>query len=147
MSNAAEQTSATAADDLTLDQLRVELRHLVALADSAERPKPTRINPAGHAMPGYEWEVTQRVLARNFQTVPTWLIRTVDEEECADAVYVSSPDCMFPTEDFIAMPAENARQLAMALLAAADRADHQALGIPRLEDRRTRRPSKGDQVT
>ncbi|MYZ34344.1 MULTISPECIES: hypothetical protein [unclassified Streptomyces] len=129
------------ADGLTLAELRTELRHLIALADSAERPKPTRINPAGHAMPGHEWEINQRVLAKNFQTIPTWLVRTVDESEVADAVYVSSPDCTHPTDDFIAMPTEDARRLAMALLAAADRADHTALGITRLED--SRKPQSG----
>jgi hypothetical protein len=126
-----------AGDGLTLAQLRVELRHLVALADTAERPKPTRINPAGHPMPGHEWVVDQRIIAKDFQGKPTWWVRTVDDPEVADAVFVSSPDGMAPGEDFISMPVEGARRLAMALLAAADRADHQALGVTRLEDRRS----------
>lgn len=129
----------TPAEGLTLAEVRRELAHLVSLADSSERPKPTRINPPGHPMPGYEWEIQQRTIA-SYQTVPTWLVRTVDDSETADAVYVSSPDCMYPTDDFIAMPPEDARRLAMALLAAADRASHHAYGIPRLEDRRKAQP-------
>jgi hypothetical protein len=125
------------ADGLTLDQLRVELRHLVALADTGERPKPTRINPAGHAMAGQEWVVDQRIIAKDFHGKPTWWVRTVDDAEFEDAVYVSSPDSWHPGDDFIAMSVEDARRLAMALLAAADRADHQALGVTRLEDRRS----------
>lgn len=130
-------------DDLTLAELRHELRHLVALAGSADRPKPTRINPPEHAMPGHEWEVQQRTITMR-PTGPTWLVRTVDDSDTSDAVYVSSPDSLYPTEDFIAMPTDTARQLAMAILAAADRADHQALGITRLEDRRRTRKNPGD---
>lgn len=125
-------------DDLTLGQLRRELRHLVALADSAERPKPTAINPPGHPMPGHEWFIEQRVNARGFQRVPTWVVRTVDEPDTSDAVYVCPSDVKTPNNewDFIAMDVVEARRLAMALLAAADRADHLAADVPRLEDRR-----------
>lgn len=144
MSAAAEHSS----DGMSLAELRKELCHLVALADSAERPKPSGINPPGHPMPGYEWLVHQRTL-RGYPSTPTWWVRTVDEDECSDVVYVSSPDSMAPGDDFIAMPTDAARQLAMALLAAADRADHQVHGVPRLEDRRRKktRPTEGDSMT
>lgn len=142
MSAAAEQHPA---DDFTLAEIRTELRHLVALADSAERPKPTAINPAGHIMPGYEWLIEQRTFDGR-HPAPSWWVRTVDDSEGVDAVFVSSPDAMDPGGDFIAMFPEDARRLALALLAAADRADHQTVGVPRLEDRRNR-PKKGDQVT
>lgn len=46
-------------DGITLAQLRDELRHLVAMADTAERPKPDVINPRGHGMAGREWRVAQ----------------------------------------------------------------------------------------
>lgn len=125
----------TAADDLTLGQLRRELAHLVSLADSAERPKPTAINPPGHPMPGHEWRIEQRTVSDR-HSYPTWWVRTVDNPETSGAVYVSSPDAMYPGKDFGAMFPEDARRLAMALLAAADRADHLTRGVPRLEDRR-----------
>jgi hypothetical protein len=125
-------------DDVTLDQIRRELRHLVAMADSAERPKPTRINPPEHPMPGHEWVIEQRVIARSFQRIPVWVVRTVDDPESSEAVYVCPSDVKTPNNewDFLAMPSEDARRLAMALLAAADRADHLTAGVPRLQDRR-----------
>lgn len=125
----------TAADDLTLGQLRRELRHLVALADSSERPKPTRTNPPGHPMPGHEWTVVEHGHPYT-QRVFGWIIRAVDDPEHSDAVYVSSPDCTNPGEDFTPMTTADARRLSMALLAAADRADHLTADVPRLEDRR-----------
>ncbi|HEX5567690.1 MAG TPA: hypothetical protein VFY14_12325 [Streptomyces sp.] len=123
-------------DDLSLADIRRELHRLVSIADSAERPKPTRINGPGHPMPGHEWDLREQAPPngnRNF----VWVVRTVDEQDTADGlVYVSSPESMHPGEDFVPMYASDARRLAAVLLAAADRADHQALGIPRLEDRR-----------
>jgi hypothetical protein len=130
-------------DGLTLDELRVELRHLVALADSAERPKPDAINPPEHSMAGHEWRVIQE--APYASRTPLWVVRTVDEAETRDAVYVAQPDpyVTFDWErqlDFIPMSPLGARRLAMALLAAADRADHLTAGVPRLADRRTPTP-------
>lgn len=130
----------TAADDLTLAQLRVELRHLVALADTAERPKPDVINPPGHGMAGHEWRVTQD--AAMGVRPPMWVVRSVDDPETLDGVYVAQPDPYLtydwePQLDFAAMSPTDARRLAMALLAAADRADRLALGVTRLEDRRS----------
>lgn len=123
-------------EGLTLGQVRRELGRMVALADTSERPKPTLINPPGHGMPGHEWIVEQHVIDRR-GSAPTWWVRTVDDEEGLDAVYLSSPDGMAPGEDFIAMLPEDARRLAMAILAAADRADHLTAGVSRLQDHRT----------
>jgi hypothetical protein len=128
----------TAADGLTLDQLRIKLRHLVAMADTAERPKPDVINPPEHGMAGHEWRVIQDTGVRP----PVWVVRAVDEPEARDCVYVAQPDPYVSYDwerqlDFVAMSPLDARRLAMALLAAADRADHQALGVTRLEDRRS----------
>jgi hypothetical protein len=126
-------------DGLTLGQLRRELRHLVALADSAERPKPTTINPPDHAMPGHEWRIAQEA---PFATrPPLWLVRSVDDPETSDSVYVAQPDPYVSYDwerqlDFVPMSPLEARRLAMALLAAADRAEHLTAGVPRLEDRR-----------
>jgi hypothetical protein len=125
----------TDTDGLTLGQLRNELASLIAMADSAERPKPTRINPPNHPMPGHEWTITEHGHPYT-QRVFGWTIRSVDQTEHADAVYVSSPDCTNPGEDFAPMTPTDARRLAMALLAAADRADHLTRDVPRLEDRR-----------
>lgn len=129
-------------DDLTLGQLRRELAHLVAIADSAERPKPDVINPPGHGMAGHEWRVGQ---AMPFATrPPLWVVRTVDETETRDSVYVAQPDPYVTYDwerqlDFVPLSPTDARRLAMALLAAADRADHLTADVPRLEDRRPAR--------
>jgi hypothetical protein len=120
---------------LTLAEVRQELAELIALADTAERPKPTAINPVDHSMPGHEWTVVEQGHPYT-NRVYGWVIRTVDDPEHADAVFVSSPDCASPGDDFSPMSPTDARRLGLALLAAADRADHVHNGVPRLEDRR-----------
>lgn len=99
--------------------LRTELHRLVALADTASKPAPTHVTADG-PMPGYEWQVDDdRSLGR-------WLVRTADADE-DHCVYVHTP--AHGGDDVIAVPRETARQLAMALLAAADRAHATATGI------------------
>lgn len=129
-------------DGLQLGEVRRELAMLVAMADTAERPKPDVINPPGHAMPGHEWRVDQRVRVPGPGIKPPlWVVRTVDDEEFRDCVYVAEPDRTREYDwmhrlDFTPMEPVDARRLAMALLAAADRAEHLTAGVPRLEDRR-----------
>lgn len=127
------------ADDLTLGQLRGELARLVAQADTAELPKPDVINGPDHAMPGHEWRVVQQVRVDRHQP-PSWIVRTVDDEDTRDCVYLAEPDIYRAYDwmdrlDFTAMTPVDARRLAMALLAAADRAEHLTAGVTRLEDR------------
>ncbi|MER5302214.1 hypothetical protein ABT039_22525 [Streptomyces lasiicapitis] len=122
-------------EGLSLGEVRKELEHLVALAQTGERPRPTLINPPGHPMPGCEWVIEQRAVTPQ-RTPATWWVRTVDDPETNGAVYVSSPDCMAPGEDFGSMFPTDARRLGLALIAAADRAEHQQAGVPRLEDHR-----------
>ncbi|MFE1362590.1 hypothetical protein [Streptomyces harbinensis] len=104
-----------------LAALRAELHRLVALADASVKPAPTRINGAGHPIPGYEWQV-----ADDRGGLGRWLVRTADGDE-DHCVYVHTP--AHGGDDVIAIPREAARQLAMALLAAADRAHATATGI------------------
>jgi hypothetical protein len=127
-------------DGLQLGEVRRELAMLVAMADTAERPKPDVINPPGHAMPGHEWRVVQTVPVET-RRPPLWLVRSVDDEESRDCVYVAEPDRAREYDwmdwlDFTPMTPQDARRLAMALLAAADRAEHLTAGVTRLEDRR-----------
>ncbi|WP_181785362.1 hypothetical protein [Streptomyces phytophilus] len=114
--------------------MRAELERLVSLANTAERPKPTAINPPDHAMPGHEWTVTEQ--HPHTTRVHAWVIRTVDDPECANTVYVSTPDSTNPGDDFGCMSPIDARRVAMALIAAADRAEHVTARVTRLEDRR-----------
>jgi hypothetical protein len=135
------------ADELSLAELRRELHDLVSLADSADRPKPNRINGPDHSMPGWEWDLREQshpYTSRDY----TWVIRTLDEQDTADGkVYVSTPESMFPGEDFVPMYVSDARRLGLALLAAADRAHHQAAGVTRLEDRRSKQSRERDPMT
>jgi hypothetical protein len=123
-------------DDVTLGDIRRELRRLTAMAQVGESPKPTRINGPDHEWPGHEWNL--REMPRPYGTRDlVWVVRTLDNAETADGmVYISTPESMAPGEDFVPMYTPDVRRLAMMLLAAADRADHQAAGVPRLEDRR-----------
>lgn len=124
------------ADDLTLGEIRRELHRLTAIADSAERPKPTRINGPDHPMPGHEWDLRESPHPHGSRDY-VWVIRAIDEQDTAEGlVYVSTPESMFPGQDFVPMDTIDARRLAAALLAAADRAEHLALGVPRLADHR-----------
>lgn len=129
-------------DGLTLAEVRRELALLVAMADTAERPKPDVINPPGHAMPGLEWRVAQDVPVDR-RRPPLWLVRTVDDPEFPDSIYVAQPDPYRTYDwlsalDFAAMTTMDGRRLAMAILAACDRADHLTAGVTRLQDRRPR---------
>ena len=120
-------------DDLTLGELRGVLRELVAVAGSAERPKPSRVNGADHAMPGAEWVLYER--ERPYGSADyVWTARVPLEPAEADGglVYVSTPDAMHP-EEFVPMYASDARRLGMILLAAADEAEARSAGVGRLE--------------
>lgn len=133
-------SEAKKSSELTLGELRQELRRLVALADAAERPKPDTINPSEHSMAGHEWRVTQE--APFAMRPPLWVVRSVEDSETRDCIYVAQPDPYVKHNwesqlDFVSMQPTDARRLAMALLAAADRAEHLSAGVPRLEDRRT----------
>ena len=112
---------------------------ILAVADSCERPKPDVINPPDHGMAGHEWRITTE--APYASRPPLWLVRTVDDPETRDSVYIAQPDPYVAYDwerelDFVPMSPTDARRLAMALLAAADRADHLTAGVPRLQDRR-----------
>lgn len=151
------------ADDLSLAEVRQELHRLVALADSAERPAPTRINPSDHPMPGHEWSVTAhmpKALIDHYyrRERDGWLIRATDSAEDGEFIYVSTPDAM-DAEDFMPIPTPSARKLATALLAACDRADAVRLNVSSLAARRATKnfpsqkapgrtsPSEGDRLT
>jgi hypothetical protein len=139
-------------DDLSLADIRNELRRLVAVADSAERPKPDVINPPEHGMAGHEWRIVQD--APFATTPPLWLVRAVDDSETSDCVYVAQPDPYVKHDwerqlDFIPMRPTDARRLAMALLAAADRADSVNQGVTSLGAWRTAKsdPPERKQMT
>ncbi|OEV10553.1 hypothetical protein [Streptomyces nanshensis] len=125
-------------DDASLAEIRRRLVDLTAMAGVGERPKPTRINGPDESMPGWEWELHEREHPCGHRDF-IWVIRTVDEQDIADGlIYLSTPESTHPGEDFVPLYTSDARRIAMALLAAADRAEHQAHGVTRLEDHHTR---------
>jgi hypothetical protein len=130
---------------LTLDELRAELHRLTALADTAELPRPTVIHDQNHPWHGYEWLVNHpREVGRRGE-FRRWSVRALEHDDVPNVVYLNTPGHM--EDSPTAATTTEARQYAMAILAACNRADHQAAGIPRLEDRRKNRPTKGDHVT
>jgi hypothetical protein len=121
-------------DELTLADIRTELRALLAHAETAERPQPTHHLPPKHAMgSGVEWVINYRshdIYDHHRQ----WQVLTREPDDVAACVYVHTPDSM--PGDYVSVPTTEARQIAMALLAACDRAEQNADGVVRLEDRR-----------
>ncbi|MET8585700.1 hypothetical protein ABZX39_33255 [Streptomyces collinus] len=144
--------TAQGVDALSLADIRKELHRLVAIADSAERPKPDVVNPPDHGMAGHEWRIEQEA---PFATrPPMWVVRSVDDSETRDCVYVAQPDPYVKADwerqlDFVAMHPTDARRLAMALLAAADRADSVSQGVTSLGAWRTQKtdPPERKQMT
>lgn len=130
------------ADEVALGDLRSMLVEMVALAQTADKPRPTSVNRAPHPMPGHEWAVDARmhhtVYDHYRRERAGWLVRATDDPDDADCIFVSTPDAM-DGEDFMAVPTTSARQLAMALLAACDRADAVRSAVPSLETWRAKK--------
>ncbi len=98
-------------------------------------------------MPGWEWDLREQKHPHGTRAF-VWVIRTIDEQDTAGGkVYVSTPESMFPGEDFVPLYVSDARRLGLALLAAAERAHHQAAGVTRLEDRRPKQNRERDQMS
>lgn len=117
---------------LTLREVAEELRALVALAETSERPKPTRVINEGE-WAGHEWTIKYRAHDR-YDPQRLWQVRARDEDEVANCIYVHTPDSL--PGDMVSVPTTEARWLAMAILAACDRAEHLSAGVSFLEDRR-----------
>ncbi|MGI5414266.1 hypothetical protein [Actinomadura luteofluorescens] len=118
----------------TIALLRYQIAALLSQVDTAEKPRPNSINHSPDPNPGAVW-----------QPAKGWTVRTVDDGVTdARFVYVTCPEharsgCC---SDFDAVTTVEARRLAMALLAAADRADGLADGVTPLDARRPDNPSK-----
>ena len=138
--------------DASVSDLREHLRELLALAETSDKPRPTNILKGSHPMPGQEWAIDAYMPKKLFDSYKRersgWLVRAVDDAADSDCVFISTPDAM-DAEDFMAVPTTTARQLAMAILAACDRADAVAAGVSSLDNWRNRKtpPTEGDQVT
>lgn len=98
-------------------ELRAQVRSLLGLIDTAKPPPPSGVIPPGKPNAGPVWKPAAK-----------WLIRSLDEE--GDGfVYVTTP--LDWAGDYSAMHPDDARALAMALLAASDWAEQGPPAPPR----------------
>lgn len=117
---------------LTLAEIATELRALVALAESGDRPKPTRLIEDGE-WAGHEWTILYR-REEFYDPTRVWQVRARDNDDVANCIYIHTPDSL--PGDMVAVPTTEARWLATAILAACDRAEHLSAGVSFLDDRR-----------
>ncbi|TYK45196.1 hypothetical protein [Actinomadura decatromicini] len=120
--------------DETLARLRDQVAGLLSQIDTAAKPRPTVITRAPERNAGAAWH-----------PVKDWTVRTINDELLEPCfVYVTYPEHV-RTEvsgDFDALTTDDARRLAMALLAAADWADGLAADVTPLDGQRPDYPSK-----
>lgn len=117
-------------------RLRDQIAGLLSQIDTAAKPRPNVINKAPHPVPGPEWEPVSGKYG-------TYTIRVSDPDEdpTVPVVHVVWPDAQW-SGDMDALRSTEARQLAMALLAAADWADGLATGVAQLDGRRPEKTIK-----
>lgn len=124
-------------ESLTLADMREHLAELVALANTAEKPAPTRYNTSPHSLPGPQWIVPNTPGREDIAYRDHWsVIACTDPEARTDppAVLVGTPHSL--EGDHVAVPVPRARRLAMAVLAACDESERIAAGVPSLAARR-----------
>jgi hypothetical protein len=101
---------------IALAAFRAHLAGLLAQIDQGPELRPDQIVPTGESNPGPRWD-----------PAPRWTIRAIDEPELPEQphVYVTTPHhhAWEESTDFTAIATDEARAVAMALLAAADWAD------------------------
>jgi ABC-type nitrate/sulfonate/bicarbonate transport system substrate-binding protein len=104
--------------------LRREVASLLGLIDTSVKPRPFHIRAAHESNPGPVWRPAEK-----------WTVRCIDPDEGSPiSVFVTTPDSW--DDDFRAHSPEEARRIAMALLAAADWADEQQAQVIHLDTRR-----------
>jgi hypothetical protein len=107
---------------LTLGEIRRELLALTKQADLAAgniTRNPATINGPDHPMPGPEWLIATRS--------QPWIIRAAASVGDADCVFVCTPGHI--PGDYVAIDTAHAREVALAILAACDYADHARAGL------------------
>jgi hypothetical protein len=116
--------------------LRDQLAGLLSQIDTSAKSRPNKINRSPHPVPGPEWIP---VSGRN----GTYTVRVADPspEPVMPIVHVIWPDEQW-SGDMDALNSTEARELAMALLAAADWADGLVAGVTPLDARRSENSRK-----
>jgi hypothetical protein len=118
----------------TIAVLRDQIAGLLSQIDHGAKPHPTMVMRAGALNPGAAW-----------CPVKNWTVRAFDGDLTSPrSVFVTTPEHVrFDAgRDFDAVTTDDARRLAMALLAAADWADGLAAGVTPLDGRRDDNPTK-----
>lgn len=106
----------------TIALLRHQLAGLLSLLDTPSKPHPDAVNGADHNVPGPEWRPAKG-----------YTIRVSDPDAGPPVtVHVIWPDAQW-SGDMDSIGSQEARRLAMALLAAADWADSLAAGVSHLD--------------
>lgn len=109
----------------TIATLRDQLAGLLSQIDTIPKPRPNVITRPPERHPGAAWLPAK-----------WWTVRTIDDDELGPVcVFVTTPEHheLEAPDDFIAVRTDEARRLAMALLAAADWADGLAAGVTQLD--------------
>lgn len=113
--------------------LRAQIAGLLSQIDTATKPRPTVVTRPPEPNPGAAW-----------QPVKDWTVRTIDDVVEPRCVYVTCPEHRRSgaAGDFDALTSDEARRLAMALLAAADWADGLAEGVTPTGTARPENPAR-----
>ncbi|MFY1686463.1 hypothetical protein [Plantactinospora sp. WMMB782] len=112
---------------VALDLLRRQVAALLSQIDTATLPRPDKVHGKREEHPGCEWNPQKG-----------WRIRTVEDADSAGFVYVDH-DCNDITYrwgvpgDWECLRIEDARQIGLAFLAAAHRAEELFAGVSRLD--------------
>lgn len=109
--------------------LRDQLAGLLSQIDTRAKPRPTEIIKPGERNAGAVWRPARQ-----------WVVRALNDDVmlAPTSVYLTTPEHFRSdaADDFDAITTDEARRLAMAILAAADWADGLAAGVTPLDDRR-----------
>ena len=105
--------------------LRDQLAGLISQIDSSAKPRPDKLNPPDHRLPGPEWHPEK-----------DWVVRCVDNEPGLPTSIYITPPALYGDGDLEALRTSDARKFAMAILAACDWADGLASGVTQLDKRR-----------
>ena len=97
--------------DEAVGTLRTQIRSLLGLIDTARRPEPAGVIPPGKPNAGPVWKPLRK-----------WVVRWISEDDCSDEnVYITTP--LDWGGDFTSLTLDDARALAMSLLAACEWAE------------------------
>jgi hypothetical protein len=112
--------------DRHVHALRDQLAGLISQIDSSAKPRPDKVNPADHRLPGPEWHPEK-----------DWVVRCVDNDhDLPTSIYITPP-ALYDDGDLEALRTDDARKFAMAILAACDWADGLSAGVTPLDTRRS----------